>query len=172
MYYSAVYSIKGDIKMKAYIISVAASTVISSIMVMITPEKWSKYVGAVTGLVVTICIAQPIVSIMGTDVFGGISYPDTYAKIEGEAMLYHQIKQELENRISNDAKARLKSEFNRNCEVEAEAEIKKTGEVTGIKSILVYGDKIDTVSIGRLRDIYGAEEVRYAGNKKTAQKSE
>lgn len=36
--------------MKAYIISIAVSTVISAVVTMITPEKWSKYVGIVTGL--------------------------------------------------------------------------------------------------------------------------
>ena len=158
--------------MKAYIISVAAATVISSIMIMITPEKWSKYVGAVTGLVVTICIAQPIVSIMRADLFDGFSYPDTYAKTEGEGLLHQEIKTELEKRINDDAKTRLKSEFNKNCEVETEVELTKTGEVMGIKSMLIYGDKIDAVSIGRMRDVYGAEEVKYGGHKKTAQKSE
>jgi hypothetical protein len=82
--------------MKAYIISIAVSTVISAVVTMITPEKWSKYVGIVTGLVVTVCIAQPIINLMHADVFEGFSYNVTANKSEGESVLYRQIKTELE----------------------------------------------------------------------------
>ena len=41
------------------------------------------------------------------------------------------------------------------------------GEVSGVKSIYVYGDRIDAVIIGRLREMYGAEEVKYVGLEKT-----
>ena len=158
--------------MKAYIISIAVSTVISAVVTMITPEKWSKYVGIVTGLVVTVCIAQPIINLMHADVFEGFSYNVTANKSEGESVLYRQIKTELEKRISEDAKTRLKTEFGRTCEARAEVAITKNGGVPGVKKILVYGDKIDAVVIGRLRDVYGAEEVEYIGPEKTLEKSE
>ena len=158
--------------MKAYIISIAVSTVISAVVTMITPEKWSKYVGIVTGLVVTVCIAQPIINLMHADVFEGFSYNVTANKSEGEAVLYRQIKAELEKRISDDAKNRLKTEFGRACEVRVEVAMTGSGEVTGVKKISVYGDKIDAVVIGRLRDVYGAEEVGYIGPEKTLEKSE
>lgn len=158
--------------MKAYIISIAATTVISAVITMITPEKWSKYVSVVTGLVVMVCIAQPIVSLMRTDVFEIFSYNYEHDESEGEKVLYAQIKTELEKRICTDAISRIKSEFGKTCDVATEVLVKESGEVAGVKSILVYGDKIDTIVIGRLREVYGAEEVKYVGNKKTAQKPE
>ena len=158
--------------MKAYIISIAATTVISAVITMITPEKWSKYVSVVTGLVVMVCIAQPIVSLMRADVFEIFSYDFEYDKSEGERVLYTQIKTELEKRICTDTVNRIKSEFGKTCEVETEITMKESGEVAGVKLILVYGEKIDAVAIGRLREVYGAEEVKYVGNKKTTKKSE
>ena len=77
--------------MKTYIISIAVSTVIAAVVNMITPEKWSKYVGIVTGLVVTVCIAQPVISLMHADVFEGFSYNSTQNSDEGEKVLYTQI---------------------------------------------------------------------------------
>ncbi len=158
--------------MKGYIISIAVSTVISAVVNMITPEKWSKYVGIVTGLVVTMCIAQPVISLMHADVFEGFSYNSPETSHEGEKVLYSQIKSELEKRISEDITNRLKSEFGKTCETQTEVAITGNGEVSGVKSVVVYGDKIDAVAIGRLRDVYGAEEVKYIGPEKTLKKSE
>lgn len=158
--------------MKAYIISIAVATVISAVVSMITPEKWSKYVSIVTGLVVTVCIAQPIISLVHADMFEGFSYKAEYSRSEGEKVLYSQIKEELEKRIADDAKQRLKTEFGKTCEAEAVVAMTENGEVAGVKTIFIYGDKIDAVAIGRLREVYGAEEVKYIGYKKTAQKSE
>lgn len=158
--------------MKAYIISIAVTTVISAVITMITPEKWSKYVGVVTGLVVTVCIAQPIISLMNAEVFEGFSYTAQYSKSEGEKALYAQIKEELEKRISIDVENRINTEFGKTCVAEIGVSMTNAGEVEGVKSIFVYGDKIDAVVIGRLREVYGAEEVKYIGHKKTAQKSE
>ena len=158
--------------MKGYIISIAVSTVISAVVNMITPEKWSKYVGIVTGLVVTMCIAQPVISLMHADVFEGFSHNSPETSREGEKVLYAQIKSELEKRISEDITNRLKSEFGKTCEAETDVAITDKGEVSGVKSVVVYGDKIDAVAIGRLRDVYGAEEVKYIGPEKTLKKSE
>ncbi|MBQ3124885.1 MAG: stage III sporulation protein AF [Clostridia bacterium] len=158
--------------MKAYIISIAVATVISAVVSMITPEKWSKYVSIVTGLVVTVCIAQPIISLVHADVFEGFSYKAEQSKNEGEKVLYGQIKTELEKRIANDAKKRLETEFGKKCEVYTAVEMTTKGEVAGVRTIQIYGEKIDAVAIGRLREVYGAEEVKYIGYKKTAQKPE
>lgn len=158
--------------MKTYIMSIAVTTVISAVITMLTPEKWSKYVGVVTGLVVTVCIAQPIISLMNADVFAGFSYNVQYSKNEGEKVLYAQIREELEKRICVDVENRINTEFGKTCEAETQVMMSNTGEVAGVKSIFVYGDRIDAVVIGRLRDVYGAEEVKYIGHKKTAQKSE
>lgn len=158
--------------MKAYIISIAVATVISAVVSMITPEKWSKYVSVVTGLVVTVCIAQPIMSLVHADVFEEFTYSAARNRSEGEKVLYEKIKTELEKRIADDAKQRLKTEFGKTCEAQAGVTMTENGEVAGVKIINIYGDKIDAVAIGRLREVYGAEEVKYIGHKKTAQKSE
>ena len=146
--------------MKAYIISIAVSSVICAVINMITPENWSKYISVVTGLVVTICIAQPIISIISDDGIGEIKYTAQEHRTDGKKVLYTEIKEELEKRINTDAKQRLKSDFGRNCEVRSVVKM-NNGTVTGIRSITISGDKIDAVIIGKMREIYGADEVKF-----------
>ena len=78
-------------------------------------------------------------------------------------MLYSRIKEEMEKRINADVEARIQRDFGKTCKAKTEITITQTGEVKGVKSIIVSGDKIDNVVIGRLRDIYAPEEVKYAG---------
>ena len=153
--------------MKAYIISIAVCTVICAVVNMLTPEKWIKYVGIVTGLVITLSIASPIIGIFGNDFLNGFSYTAKTNGEKGEAVLYNEIKTQLEERINSDAKDRLSEGFGKNCSVRTTVKMTDNGEVSGVKSIYVYGDRIDAVIIGKLREIYGAEEVKYVGLEKT-----
>lgn len=157
--------------MKAYIISIAVSSVICAVINMITPENWSKYISVVTGLVITVCIAQPIISIISDDGIGEIEYTAKEHRTDGETVLYDEIKEELEKRINEDARQRLKTDFGRNCEVSSVVKM-NNGAVSGVKSINISGDKIDAVIIGKMREIYGADEVKYVGTEKSTKKSE
>ena len=134
---------------------------------MLTPENWKKYVGVVTGLVITLSIASPIIGIFGNDFLNGFSYTAKTNGEKGEAVLYNEIKTQLEERINSDAKSRLREDFAKNCSVRTTVKMTDNGEVSGVKSIYVYGDRIDAVIIGRLREMYGAEEVKYVGLEKT-----
>lgn len=158
--------------MRVYIISIAAATIISAIISMLTPQRWEKYVGVVTGLAVTICIGQPIIRLIGSNSFEGTAFSTERHSTEGRLVFRNEVKKGLEERIESDAKARLKTEFAADCSVIAEAVVTDEGEVREIASIKISGDKIDAAAIGRLREIYGAAEVKYIGAEKTAKKSE
>ena len=158
--------------MKTYIVSIAVSTVLCAVVNMLTPEKWSKYVSVVTGFVITICIAQPMISILNKDILDGVSYTVTTNTGEGEEVLYKEIKTQLESRIEEDAETRLRNEFSKECIVNANVNMAADGQVEGVSLITVSGDKIDAVVIGRLREVYVAEQVKYVGTEKTDEKSE
>lgn len=158
--------------MRGYIISIAAATVISAVISMLTPQKWEKYVGVVTGLAVTICIGQPIIRILGSNSFDGFTYTAEQHSTEGSKIFRDEVKKELEQRIENDAAERLRTEFDKECNVEVTADVSESGEVRGISSVLIGGDKVDAVVIGRMREVYGAAEVKYVGTEKTAEKAE
>ncbi len=149
--------------MGAYIIGIVGATVIAAVISVLTPEKWDKYVGVVTGIVVTICIARPIIGLMDADVFGEFREIGNTSVTESTEIFANEIKDELQSRIAMDVKERLKSEFGKDCVARVEVNVTRAGEVSGVDLISVRGDKIDAVAKSRLREIYGAREVKYAG---------
>lgn len=158
--------------MKGYILSIAAAAVISAVMTMITPEKWSKYVGIITGLLVVVCIGQPLLKLVHSDMFEEIAYDTETHEDYGNEQLVNEIKGELCKRVEEDAKARLMKEFHADCEVKAEVSVNHNGQIEGINSLTIYGGNIDAAAIGRLREVYGAEEVRYGGDQKNLSEPE
>lgn len=160
--------------MGTYIISIAAAAVISSAVALLTPTGWSKYIGAVAGAIIMICIARPIVNIMGADFFveSEQTKVSRYEYGYNEGIYYDEVKNELEKRINDDAKWRLKKEFNKSCEVETKIGITENGKIIEVSTMEIVGDKPDFTAIGRLRDIYDVKEVKYVGVKEITQKSE
>ncbi|MGM9936958.1 MAG: stage III sporulation protein AF [Candidatus Ornithomonoglobus sp.] len=158
--------------MKAYIISIAAASVISAVVTILTPKGWTKYVGIVTGLVVVMCIGQPLLQLMRTDVFEDFKYETERTSENGSQMLMEEIKKELTERIEEDAEQRLKNEFGAECEVSAVVSVDSAGKISGIEEMTVIGGNIDNAAIGRLRDIYGVKKVNYGGAEKITSKQE
>lgn len=158
--------------MRTYIISVAAAAVIAAVVNMIAPEKWTKYVGMATGLVVVMCIAQPVFTLFHEDVFEGFRAEAQVSEADGDILLRSEIKAELERRVEEDAAARLRSEFNRECTVDAEIAVNSAGEIEGVESLRVYGKKIDSAALARLREVYGVSEVTYEGYRENIKKPE
>lgn len=157
---------------KSYILSVAVTAVISSIISMLSPAKWSKYVGMITGLAVVICIGQPVFSLLNEDLFKNIQLQTEVIQTNGNDILNQEIKKELAKKVEEDIINRLKNEFALTVSVEADIAVNMAGEIEGIRKITVFGDKPDAAAVGRIRDIYGVREVVYGGNKKNIKKTE
>ena len=158
--------------MKGYIISIAGAAVLSAVVNMLSPEKWSKYIGIVTGLIITISIGRPILLLMHTDVFSGFSFESSETASEGSKVFYGELRNELERRVENDIRSRIRTEFGTDCTAEAEADMDDSGRISGIRRITVYGAHLDNAAIGRLREVYGAAEVVIGGDQKLSQKAE
>ena len=92
--------------------------------------------------------------------------------LAGEKLVKCAENIELEKRLSDDASARLKSEFGLNSHATVNVRLDKNNAVEGVGSIKIYGQKPDAVVIGRLYEVYGAGEVKYVGAEKTLEKSE
>jgi hypothetical protein len=157
---------------KSYILSVAVTAVISSIISMLSPAKWSKYVGMITGLAVVICIGQPVFSLLNEDLFKNIQFQTEVRQTNGNDILNQEIKKELAKKVEEDIINRLKDEFALTVSVEADIAVNMAGEIEGIRKITFFGDKPDAAAVGRIRDIYGVREVVYGGNKKNIKKTE
>lgn len=159
--------------MRAYIISVAGAAVLSAVINMLSPEKWSKYIGVLTGLVVALAIGRPLIGVIDKDVFSEVrTEADSTAADTGTDAFYAGLYAELQSRIEGDIKERLKAEYGADCEAEAELSAAEDGRVTGVKRITVRGGHLDNIAVARLREIYGAEEVIVNGAEKLYKKPE
>ncbi len=147
-------------KVRAYIVIIAAAAVMSAAVNMLSPEKWQKYISVVTGLVMALCIGRPIFAMLNTDIFEGIKYETKQNEADGQTRFATEVKKELEHRIAEDVKNRLKREFGAECDAEADVSVNSAGQISGVNSITVYGGGIDNAAIGRLREVYGAKSVR------------
>ncbi len=158
--------------MRQYIISIAVSAVVSTIVGIITPDKWRKYVHIVTGLVIVLCIASPVFSLLKSDIFEGFSYNDTVVSKDGEEMLRGELTKELSERIENDISERLKKENGINCSAEVKISVNDEGAIEGVDEIILYGDKMNGAVYSRLKEIYGTDEVIYGGAEKNTPEQE
>ena len=157
---------------KSYILSVAVTAVVSSIISMLSPAKWSKYVGMITGLAVVVCIGQPVFSLLNEDLFMDMHLQTEQIQTSGNDILNREIKKELAKKVEEDIIKRLKDEFALTVSVQADVAVNMSGEIEGIEKITIFGDKPDAAAVGRMRDIYGVREVVYGGKKKIFKKTE
>ncbi len=148
--------------MGEYVITIALMTVLSALMMLLAPERWEKHISLVTGLIITICIARPVIALVGGELTEEMP-PVRVSVTKGDAILSNEIKKELESRISMDVKERLKREFDRECVARVTVTKDTEGKISGVGTIHIRGEKPDGVAIGRLREIYGASEVKYLG---------
>ena len=158
--------------MKAYIISIAVSAIIAAVVNMISPDKWAKYTGIVTGLVVVLCIGRPVLELANTNVFAGFSFDERVLSNEGEKEFRNEVKNELERQLEGDIKTRVENEFGRTCNADVIIGVNGIGEITGVEKIIIYGKGFDNAVIGRLRELYGAKEIVIDGSEKVSQKTE
>ena len=149
--------------MGAYILAIVGATVIGAVISVLTPDNWDKYVGIVTGVVITLCIARPVVSLINEDIFTNVPDVKSQSLVTGEMLFKDEVKRELQSKIAMDVKEKLKSEFGRECVARVEVSVMVNGDISGVDRILVRGDKIDAVAKSRLREIYGAREIIYEG---------
>lgn len=142
--------------MKAYIISIIGATLLSAMAGILAPEKWRGYVQVITGLVIISCIIAPVSSVIRSDVFSGFeSVGENIA--EGEEMQADLVKKELKVRVDEDIAARMKKEYSLDVKADCTIRVNSEGEIEGVESVRVYGDKLTDRARNRICEVYGLE---------------
>jgi len=142
--------------MKAYIITIIGATLLSAIGGVLAPEKWRGYVQVITGLVIISCIISPVAEIVNSDILSG--FDSVEVNIENSENLQNDLViEELKNRINEDISARLKKEFGLDVSAECEMKVNSEGEIEGVESVHIFGDKLTDRARDRLCEVYGLE---------------
>lgn len=144
--------------MTAYISSIIAAAVLSGAASLLSPEKWRKYVGMITGVVILCTIIAPLSEINVTDIFSslesGVSEQET---AEGEELRLDMIKKELSSRVDTDIEERLKREFGADIKASSEIGVDADGNITGVNKIVIDG-RLTEAAVNRLCEVYGIEK--------------
>ena len=142
--------------MKAYIITIIGATLLSAIGGVIAPEKWRGYVQVITGLVIISCIISPVAEIVNSDILSG--FDSVEVNIENSENLQNDLViEELKNRINEDISARLEKEFGLDVSATCEIKVNSEGEIEGVESVHIFGDKLTDRARDRLCEVYGLE---------------
>ncbi|MBQ3037907.1 MAG: stage III sporulation protein AF [Clostridia bacterium] len=145
--------------MRDYLMNITGAVLISVFCDVLLPDKWSKYVKTITGLMITAAIISPLGSFnIIPDMSGFISEAGRLEE-EGEQVRNNMILEELEKNIEEDIRERFLKEFNREVSADVSVETNSDNEITGVKSIRLTGNKIDENMINRINEIYAPTEV-------------
>ena len=132
--------------MKEYIITIIGATLLSAMAGIIAPEKWRSYVQVITGLVIISCIISPVTAIVKSDIFDG------FDSVQENIADSSNMQTEL---VIEDIKARMEKEFKLSVTAECEIMVNDEGEITGVDSVRVYGDKLTDRARSRICEVYG-----------------
>ena len=146
--------------MKEYMVSIISAALLSGAASLLSPEKWKKYVGVISGMVILCVVIAPVSQIDMDEIFSSFETPDMEEQLlEGEEIQIDMIEEELIRRINSDIERRLKSEFGIEAKADVEIGVSKDGKITGVNSIEV-DTKLSEKAEQRLREVYGVEEIR------------
>lgn len=147
-------TIKGVQIMKAYIMSIIGATLLAAMAGIMAPEKWRGYVQVVTGLVIISCIIAPVSSVVRSDIFSGFESVEENIS-DGEELQSELVKKQLKERIDADLAARIKKEYGLNISSDCSIRVNEEGEIEGVESVHIYGDKLTDRAKNRICEVYG-----------------
>lgn len=140
--------------MKAYIISIIGATLLAAMAGILAPEKWRGYVQVVTGLVIISCIIAPVSTVVKSDIFSGFESVEENIS-EGEELQSDLVKKQLKERVDADLTARMQKEYGLNIRSDCTIRVNDEGEIEGVESVRIYGDKLTDRARNRICEVYG-----------------
>ena len=143
--------------MKGYLMQIVGTVLICVFTDIVLPDKWSKYVKIITGLIIISAIAAPLEKPLNLNF---TKYFKESEKLEANGEEYQRllIKKELENNIATDIKTRISDEFNININADVEIEINDEDKISGIDKISLKGN-INQKIVDRINEIYAPGEI-------------
>jgi len=153
--------------MREYLMNIAGAIIITVFSEVMLPDKWSKYVKIITGLIIISAIASPIKDRINFDISAFFDEGEQYVKT-GEEYSQNLIKAELEKRINEDCAQRIMEEYSKKISVRTRVATNSKNEITGVLLMEIEGDELSTAALERIDEIYAPQEVIVNGNQKSA----
>ena len=153
--------------MRNYLMNIAGAIIITVFAEIMLPDKWSKYVKIITGIIIISAIASPVKDKINFDISAFVDEGEKYVKA-GEEYSNELILSELEKNINSDCKQRIYEEFGVDAEVVCKIEVNEENEIVGVLEMRLEGNGISSSVINRIYEIYTPQEVIVNGIKKSS----
>lgn len=141
--------------MTRYITSIIGAAALAGTASVLSPEKWKKYVGIITGIVIICTVLSPFMKTNITGVFDDFNTRFTASELEkGEQIRLDMIKSQLAEGINTDIENRMREEFHLKVKAKTDIGINDEGKITGVNEIEIDG-RLSNAAKNRLCEVYG-----------------
>ena len=141
--------------MKNYILTLIGTALLASMVNMVSPEQWRKYIKLITGIVVISVLIAPLGKIMNVDIFQDFTIET--AGLD-ENIQKKAVSEELKKRVEQDMEERIQKEFFAECSCSVALRVNENFEIEGIDRIQITGFGGDKGALSnRLANIYGIQ---------------
>lgn len=143
--------------MDKYLTTLITAAVLSAVAKNVSPERWQKYISVITGIMLVSVIVSPLFELAKVDLFEEFSY-----KEETNMFAQHEaVKEELEKRVSEDAKNRLSKELGGEYKVETKLLVNENKEIEGVKEMIVWTKEKETPVKRILGAVYSPQKISF-----------
>lgn len=143
--------------MKAYLMKIVGAVLICVFTDIALPEKWSKYIKIITGLIIISTIASPLEKPLNLNFKEYFKVSEKLEKT-GEDYQISLIRKEFEKNVSNDIKARIYDEFKKEISADVIVSLNNENKISGIRKIKLKGEINDEI-LNRIKEIYAPKEI-------------
>lgn len=108
--------------------TVLGCTLLSALAQFVSPEKWTKYIRLVCGIMIIGVIASPIIEIRQADIFDF----ESKSELLDEFAMKKEVVEALEKRLCEDMKERVLRELSTEIEVKVKINVNENYEIEGV----------------------------------------
>ena len=149
--------------MRTYLMNLAGAIIVTAFSDVLLPDKWSKYVKIITGLIIISAIASPVKDKINFDI-SSFFLESGQLNQQGEEYSKKLVANELEKKINEDCELRILEEFNIDADVRCKIEVNEKNEIVGIEEINIIAQNVGKEVVSRINEVYAPKEVRINGN--------
>lgn len=143
--------------MREYMITVIGGAVLAALAHTVSPEKWTKYIKIVTGIMIVSIIVSPVSVLINGDIFSDFE-ESTYIE---ENLHEKAVISQTEQKLSEDVISRIKTELGEDIIAEVVLEVDNDMQVEGVDLIKVWNGQNRERIKKILTEVYLPSEISF-----------
>ncbi len=143
--------------MREYMITVIGGAVLAALAHTLSPEKWTKYIKIVTGIMIVSIIVSPVSVMIHGDMFSDFE-ESTYIE---ENLHEKAVISQTEQKLSEDVVSRIKSELGEDITAEVVLAVSDVMQVEGVDMIKVWNGQNRERIKKILTEVYSPSEISF-----------